>query len=127
MNGENRYFLDTNALVSFANGEESLGRLVLNADYVATSVICKLEFLSWSGLPADVRDIFLRFLDQIDLIGLNALDSALHDRVIEMRTKNVNIKLPDAIVMASALATQSILLTRDRQLLNSGLCQAQSF
>ena len=50
MNGENRYFLDTNALVAFGNGEKKIGALLAEADAVSTSVICELEYLSWEGL-----------------------------------------------------------------------------
>ena len=40
---------------------------------------------------------------------------------------NAKIKLPDAIVMASASITRSILLTRDHQLLNSDFCETLEF
>jgi len=53
--------------------------------------------------------------------------NALHDRIVQIRRSRGGIKLPDAIVMASARMTDSVLLTRDRQLLNSGLCEAQEF
>ena len=34
MNGETRYFLDTNALVAFGNGEKMIGDLLSDADNI---------------------------------------------------------------------------------------------
>jgi predicted nucleic acid-binding protein len=41
-----RYFLDTNAIVQLLSGNHSLLTTLAGAAYVATSVICELEFLS---------------------------------------------------------------------------------
>lgn len=127
MNGERRYFLDTNALVALGNGDSHLGLIVENADYLGTSVICKLEYLSWPALSESVRERFLIFLQQIELVGLDATDVALHEQIVSLRTNRPGIKLPDAIVMASAKSRNSVLLTQDRQVLNSGLCEASDF
>jgi len=122
-----RYFLDTNALVAFGNGDEALGVLLHDADYVGTSVVCKLEYLSWPGLTDDVRERFLSFLGRIHLVGLGVDDVSLHERIVALRRERVGIKLPDAVVVASALSEGSVLLTRDKQILNAGLCETQSF
>jgi len=122
-----RYFLDTNALVLLGDGDPALGRLVAEADYIGTSVICKLEYLSWPDLPDAIRARFLMMMEGIDMVGLEVADLALHDRIVQIRRSRGGIRLPDAIVMASAQMTDSVLLTRDRQLLNSGLCEVQEF
>ena len=49
------------------------------------------------------------------------------NRIVEIRRANTKIKLPDAIVMASASVTRSILLTRDHQLLKSEFCETLEF
>ena len=127
MNGEKRYFLDTNALVAFGNGEKSIGDLLAEADDVFTSVICELEYLSWDGLTGQDESSFKQFLSMINVVDVASADIGLKNRIVEIRRANTKIKLPDAIVMASSTVTGSILLTRDHQLLNSGFCKAQEF
>jgi len=127
MSGKNRYFLDTNALVSLGCGEESLWSILGDADYIGTSVICKMEYLSWPKLSDNIRERFLMLLTRISLTGIDAADISLHEQVVAIRKSRPGIKLPDAIVMASAKAAGCILLTRDRQLLNAGLCETKAF
>ena len=127
MTGERRYFLDTNALVAFGNGEASLGALLADADGVLMSVICELEYLSWDGLAEQDESCFKQFLSMITVVNVESDDCALKRRIVEIRRANARIKLPDAIVMASAAFTGSVLLTRDYQLLNSGFCEAREF
>lgn len=127
MDGEKRYFLDTNALVAFGNGEKTIGDLLSDADAVSTSVICELEYLSWEGLTEQDENRFREFLTLINVVDVSSSDVNLKSRIVEIRRANVKIKLPDAIVMASAAATGSVLLTRDHQLLNSGFCETLEF
>ena len=127
MNGERRYFLDTNALVAFGNGEKKIGALLAEADAVSTSVICELEYLSWEGLTEEDEDHFRQFLSMINVVDVLTADAVLKNRIVEIRRTNTKIKLPDAIVMASASVTGSILLTRDHQLLNSEFCETLEF
>ena len=127
MNGEKRYFLDTNALVAFGNGDKSIGDLLADADGVFTSVVCELEYLSWEGLTEEDERHFKLFLSMINVIDVSSPDMVLKSRVVEIRRMNKKIKLPDAIVMASAAVTRSVLLTRDRQLVNAGICEAREF
>ena len=127
MNGETRYFLDTNALVAFGNGEKSIGDLLSGADSVSTSVICELEYLSWEGLTEQEEKRFREFLSMINVIDVATADIGLKSRIVEIRKANSKIKLPDAIVMASAAVTGSVLLTRDHQLLNTGFCETLVF
>ena len=127
MNGEKRYFLDTNALVAFGNGERSIGDLLSDADYVSTSVICELEYLSWEGLTEQEEKRFREFLSMINVVDVAAANIGLKNRIVEIRRMNSKIKLPDAIVMASAASTGSVLLTRDYQLLNSDFCETYEF
>lgn len=49
MNG-NRYFLDTNAIIQLLQGNEELIKLLTHADYIAVSIISKIEFLSFTKL-----------------------------------------------------------------------------
>jgi len=127
MSGKSRYLLDTNALVALGEGDATLVKLLEQADFVATSVICKIEYLT--GIAEDIasRTLFEDMLRGIDVVDLRKDDAALIDDTVGFRASRAGIKLPDAIVMASAKATNSVLLTRDRQILNAGLCATMKF
>ena len=76
------------------------------------SVITELELLSWQQLDdageAAVRT-FLNAVGRIDLIP------AVKEAAIKLR-RTARLKLPDAIVAASALACNATLLTADERL-----------
>ena len=54
----NRYVLDTNAIVALLQGNSQLIQLLENADWIAVSVISQIEFLAFSGLSQDDRQLF---------------------------------------------------------------------
>jgi len=73
------------------------------------SVITRMEDLGWRGHTEDSRQRARRLLDQLDEI---ALTSVVVERVIEIRSQ-LAIKLPDAIIAASALVENLPLMTRN--------------
>ena len=70
-----------------------------------------MEVLGWRGHTEDSRTRARLLLDQLDEI---VMTSAVVDRVIEMRSL-VAIKLPGAIIAASALIEGLPLMTRNVQ------------
>jgi tRNA(fMet)-specific endonuclease VapC len=54
MSGNNRYLLDTNAIVALLKGNAQLGQLLRDADWIGISVISQIEFLAFSGLTDTV-------------------------------------------------------------------------
>ena len=56
MNGK-RYLLDTNAVI--LAGNSSLRKMVEDSDFLAISVISKLEFLSYPDLTEDEKSALL--------------------------------------------------------------------
>jgi predicted nucleic acid-binding protein len=44
------YLLDTNAIIQFLNGNKGLVDILARADFIATSIVAEMEFLSFSGL-----------------------------------------------------------------------------
>ncbi len=121
-----RYFLDTNAIVQILAGNKELLTLLFDADYVATSIICELEFLSFPSLPREDAELFRQFLEQIDVINLTAEDLLLKDKIIELRATR-KLKLPDAIIAASSAISECSLITADQQLLKVGELDVQGF
>ncbi len=102
-----RYLLDTNAIIYLVNGR--LASPLPDGKY-SISVITEIELLSFPGLPEEeeqrIRDLLL-VLDRVQL------SDAVRDLTIRLRRKN-RLKLPDAVIAASALAQQAILLTNDQ-------------
>ncbi len=116
MNGR-RYFLDTNAIVSLLAGNQSLLEMLNQADYVATSVICELEYLAFSDLPNEDKELFEQFREQVHITDLYSDDAQLKEQILQLRAEK-KLKLPDAIIAASAKKQNSVLLTEDKQLLS---------
>ena len=116
MNG-NRYFLDTNAVVALLSGNQTLLEMLNQADYVATSVICELEYLALSDLPDEDKKLFKQFREQVCVTDLCSDDAQLKEQILQLRAEK-KLKLPDAIIAASAMNQNSVLLTEDKQLLN---------
>ena len=57
----NRYFLDTNAIVQLLAGNPDVIDILSGASYIAISVICELEFLSF---PASAHACVLLTADK---------------------------------------------------------------
>ncbi|MEN8255393.1 MAG: PIN domain-containing protein [Verrucomicrobiota bacterium] len=125
MNGR-RYFLDTNAIVQVLAGNGGLLTLLSDAEYVATSIICELEFLSFPSLPKEDILLFQRFKKRVEMIDLASDDLPLKDRILELRSVR-KLKLPDAIIAASSIVGGCTLITADRQLLNMKELDAQGY
>ena len=102
-----RYLLDTNAVIYLVNGR--LAFPLPDGQY-RVSIITEIELLSFSDLSAaeeqKIRDLLL-LLDRVHLTD------AVRDEAIRLRRKN-RLKLPDAIIAASALICDAVLLTNDQ-------------
>ena len=107
-----RYLLDTNAIIQLLLGNPVLLAIVAEADFLATSVICKLEFLSYSKLDETSRVAFLEFLSRIILYDVANADAALARETVKMRM-TCSLKLPDAIIAATALVNDCEIVTND--------------
>ncbi len=118
MNGK-RYLLDTNAIISLLKGEnKSLVRCVEQAEWVGISIISKLEFLAFPDLLDSDAALFEEFQERIDIIDLTDMDVNLILKIIDTR-KSHKLKLPDAIIIATAITRGSILITADKDLHNA--------
>lgn len=114
MSGE-RYLLDTNAIVALLRGSRPLSTRLEEAAWVGVSVLSQIEFLAFPNLPQKDREHFAGFLERVELVGLDRTQSALIDRIIQVRQEH-RLKLPDAIIAATAIHYSAALITDDRQL-----------
>ncbi len=69
MNGK-RYLFDTNAIVALLKGNTEIVALANEADFIAISVISRLEFFAFSSLTQADKDLFNRFVDRVLVIDL---------------------------------------------------------
>lgn len=115
MNGT-KVFLDTNALIAYLKGNQHLYEMVQAASWVGTSAICVIEFLSFTALSLQDKALFLSFISNIHVDGINTETSELE--TIANFKKQHRLKLPDAVIAAQALAAGATLLSNDRHFQN---------
>lgn len=107
MNG-NKLFLDTNIILYLLNGDETLAEL-LNGKQLYISVITELELLAYKGITAKEEKIINEFVSQCKTITIT---TAVKQETIRIR-KTYNTKLPDSIIIATALYLDLPLITSD--------------
>lgn len=111
MNG-NCYLLDTNAIVQLLKGNKDLIAILGTADFITTSVIAEMEYLSFSGLSdADVA-LYQAFRSRILIYEVPSSDTAFTQLVVKAR-KEYGLKLPDAIIAGTAMTNGLTILTAD--------------
>ena len=107
-----RYLIDTNVWIDAIAGRlpaDSFIRLTLQADWVGYSAITRLELFGFPGLKADEELKISSLLKNFSEVGI---DSKTIDKAVMIR-KAVRIKIPDAIIAASAILAESSLVTRN--------------
>ena len=110
MNG--KYLLDTNALISLLGGNAQLYALLSSANWIGISIISELEFLSFSGITANDEMLFQQFRSRVEVLDLNTSDTAMTKAIIAIR-QSIRVKLPDAIIAATAILQGATLLSND--------------
>lgn len=113
-----KYLLDTNILIDIHAGRIAPGAL---AGHYAYSVISEIELLSWPAIKP-MQDQELRYL--LGHLHRVEVDAAVRETAILLR-RQYRLKLPDAIIAASAQAHDATLLTNDQQLLALPVIRSQ--
>ena len=109
MNG-NKIFVDTNILIYFLQGDKDVVEMISDKE-VVISFITELELLSLPKISDKSKKLIKELLKICLIIDINA---EIKDLAIEFR-KKLKIKLPDAIIAATAYFHQLPLLTADKQ------------
>ena len=109
MNGT-KYVFDTNALINFFNGLPTL-KSFSNA-HISLSIVSIIEFLSFPKIDETQAILLYEFLKEIQVIDLDLSNKALTEIIISTR-KTYGLKLPDAIIAATALYLNATLVTND--------------
>ncbi len=106
------YLIDSNVVIGYLDKRlPEQGMLFLHTvvdDTPIISVINKIEVLRFNTSPEKYK-VLTDFVEESIVIGL---DESIVDRTIEI-CKAHRIKLPDAIIAASALNNDLVLITRN--------------
>ncbi len=108
-----RYLIDTNVISHLfsdklpSNGKEFV-KEIINRDFVI-SVAVQIESLTYHDIP-DKLPLIEEFLN---LAVILPLDEKVTKKAIELRRKHRKLKLGDAIIAATALVHQLVLLTNN--------------
>ena len=111
MNG-NGCLLDTNAIIQFLKGNAELVSLLADADFIATSIIAELEYFSFPRLGEEDLQLYQAFRSRIHVYDVPSDDPMFTQLVVNARKRN-GMKLPDAIIAATARANDLAILTAD--------------
>ena len=125
MNGK-RYLLDTNAVIQLLAGNPFLRKMVEDSDFLAISVISKLEFLSYPDLTEDEKLAFYELLEDLTVFDLTASDDALLQETVAMRIDG-GLKLPDAVIAATALVNDCEVITNGAHFAHLKRVQARTY
>jgi predicted nucleic acid-binding protein len=109
MNG-NSLFLDTNILIYLLKGNQEITGLLRNKDLVI-SFITELELLSYPFSSVKEQREVESLLSECFIVDVN---KDIKSKVPILR-KTYKLKLPDAIVCATAIFLDMPLLTADKQ------------
>ena len=111
-----RHLLDTNVAIGYLDGSDSARHLIdqygANTANSAISQITRIELLSYSALSAEEEARIQPLLAAVPVI---LLDDRIERETIAVR-RRVHLKLPDAIIAATASVHGLQLLTLDARL-----------
>ncbi|UNU74231.1 PIN domain-containing protein [Moraxella nasovis] len=117
MNGI-KYLLDTCFIIEFYNGNKQVLDIIQAKQIELTecviSPINRMEVLGFSQLSKDDENNLNWLLDSLKSLPINR---AIENKAIDLRQRH-KIKLPDCIVLATALNYQIQLLSLDDGLMN---------
>lgn len=107
------YLLDTNILIYYFNASLPSNAKTMVSEYLRSSfnisVISKMEFLGFNQFTTKEREKARNFLSFSNILSL---DDSIIEQVIKIKQKK-KIKLPDAIIAATALHHNMGILTHN--------------
>lgn len=105
------FTLDTNIVIYYAAGDKKVASFLSdnqNEEFYLPSMAA-VEFLSYPLIDVRAKTLFRLFAGQTTIISL---DYYIAELSAEIR-KDYKLKLADAVIAATAISTNSILLTRN--------------
>ncbi|HMV11030.1 MAG TPA: type II toxin-antitoxin system VapC family toxin [Cyclobacteriaceae bacterium] len=102
-------FVDTNVLINLAEGKSGVDQY-LESNNLFVSIISEIELLGWHKITSPQKNYFKNMLSDCSIIGIT---NPVKELSIQLRQKH-KVKLPDAIIAASAMHLDIPLLTFDK-------------
>lgn len=115
MNGI-KYLLDTNILIGLIKGNEAAIQQLndVNLQDCAYSSVTRMELLGFPDITQHEIKVISALLDRMTYTGIN---HSIEDQTITLKQQH-RLKLPDAIIAATAIEHKIGLLTLDKRLAN---------
>ena len=107
-----KYLLDTNIIIEAVGGSAPAVTLLekaVSSEWVGYSAITRLELFGYPSLTIEEETALKEVCGEFDEV---AVTSRVVDRAIQIR-RTVRIKTPDAIIAATALESDAVLVTRN--------------
>ena len=104
--------LDSNIIIYLSKRLVNIDKIIFDNEEYAISVITYMEVLGYA-FESKKEEKFI--VDLLSCFQIKYLNSDIVQRVISLR-KIQKIKLPDAIICATAISENAYLLTNDSQL-----------
>jgi predicted nucleic acid-binding protein len=102
------YLIDSNAVIDYMSGKLPAAGMAFMNEVVnmgpKVSIITKIEVLGFNAPPSSIQ-LLIDFMNDSEILALTGL---VADQTVELR-KQYKVKLPDAIVAATALANDLML------------------
>jgi predicted nucleic acid-binding protein len=111
MNG-GKFIFDTNMLLLYLQGKVHAKDFNFDTDDIGISIITKIEYLVNPQLGAKDMHLFEELESNIKMFFLTQDDEAIFAETIKIR-KKYKLKLPGAIIAATALACNATLISAD--------------
>ena len=105
----NSFIIDTNIILYILSGNKELAKLINNKE-IFVSFITELELLGYKGISKEDKQIITNFLQDCKIIDIN---KSIKKITLKIKQKD-NIKLPDAIIAATANFLNLPLITADK-------------
>lgn len=104
--------LDSNTLIYLSKGLLNIDEVLPDNEVYAVSVVSYMEVMGYTFESSTEETMVKKLFDYFTLL---MIDSVIANKVIELR-KAYKIKLPDAIICATAIHYKAQLLTNDEKL-----------
>ena len=108
-----RYILDTNTVIDYYGDklpqDSALAMDKLVNDEMNISIIVRIEALGFNGKESEMQEL----KDFLSLAKIYYVDDLIADKTIDLRKSYRKLKLGDAIIAATALANNLILISRN--------------
>ena len=108
MNGTD-IFVDTNIRIYLLNGDFVLAE-TLQGQSLYISVITEMELYAYHGYNSSAIQVLNHFLQSVSIVNI---EEKVKINTIEIR-KQAKLKLPDSIIVASAISYNLPLITADK-------------